>query len=108
MNLKEFQKSVERTMNTTEDYRDEITDYALGLIGEAGEVSEHIKKFRFHEHHLNVEEIGEELGDVLWYLTAIAKRVGYSLNEIMQINADKLSKRYPSGFNKNDSQNRVE
>jgi len=53
--------------NFTTNERDAKFLAALGLNGEAGEVSEIIKKHLLHGKELNMEHLKEELGDVLWY-----------------------------------------
>jgi len=74
---------------------------ALGLSGEAGEVAEHIKKaIRDDDGKITPErkeKLKKELGDVLWYLSQLASEVGLSLDEIAQVNLDKLSKRQKEG-----------
>jgi NTP pyrophosphatase (non-canonical NTP hydrolase) len=70
---------------------------ALGLCGEAGEVSDKIKKVfrdcdgKFDEN--KAHEIAKELGDVLWYLSTLAYKLGYNLSEIATMNIYKLRKR---------------
>ena len=58
----------------------------LGLVGEAGEVAEKIKKvLRDNEGKIEEEqkkEIKKELGDVLWYLSQLATELGLSLTDI--------------------------
>lgn len=60
-----------------------------GLCGEAGEASEHFKKW-IRDNVLDRKEAATELGDVLAYLTWQAKSLGYSLEDIAQLNYDKL------------------
>lgn len=72
-------------------------DPILGLVGEVGEVVEHIKKARRPEPRtkpIDYDEFELELGDVLWYLTRVAGEFGYSLEEIAQRNVEKLNKRH--------------
>lgn len=71
---------------------------ALGLAGEVGEVAEHIKKYLGHGKELDVLELKEELGDVLWYLAILSDMFGLNLDTIAQFNVDKLKARYPNGF----------
>lgn len=71
---------------------------ALGLAGEAGEVADLIKKGIFHQQGLDTDHLRKELGDVLWYLTALCSDLGLSLEEIMQHNIKKLWARYPDGY----------
>lgn len=65
---------------------------ALGLVGEAGEVSEKIKKWH-RDGVIDHEAVAKELGDVLYYLTRLSHFMGYTLPEIQQLNKEKLTKR---------------
>jgi NTP pyrophosphatase (non-canonical NTP hydrolase) len=72
-------------------------DPFLGLVGEVGEVIEHIKKARRpapKTKPLNKDEFAYELGDVLWYLTRIINDYGYTLDAIAEMNIVKLNKRH--------------
>jgi len=64
----------------------------LGLCGEAGEVAEKVKK-QVRDGTFNRHEVAKELGDVLWYLANLANDIGYNLDEIADINIEKLSSR---------------
>jgi len=64
----------------------------LGLCGEAGEVAEKVKK-QVRDGVFNRHEVAKELGDVLWYLANICNDIGYNLDEIADLNIDKLSSR---------------
>lgn len=76
---------------------------ALGLAGEAGEAAELVKKAVLHGHGLDVDKLAKELGDVLWYVAALATKAGLSLGTIMDTNIVKLRTRYPEGFAQADS-----
>lgn len=73
----------------------------LGLNGEAGEVAEQIKKaMRNDGGELTperIESLKKEAGDVLWYLTRLAAELGSNLEEIAQINVEKLYGRKEKG-----------
>lgn len=69
---------------------------ALGLTGESGEYSEKIKKL-IRDGKLDKPLAAKELGDVLWYLTAAANELGYTLSDIAEINIVKLSDRAERG-----------
>jgi len=81
---------------------------AMGLVGEAGEVADLVKKGIFHEHGLDREKLQKELGDVLWYIAALCTVLDLDLSEIMQANIEKLTARYPAGFSAADSVRRVD
>ena len=101
MNFTEYQNLAMDTANYPEKY--EIVYPALGLCGEAGKVAEKIKK-RIRDgldnYGLNPyqkkqfkEELTKELGDVLWYIAALASDLDISLNEIAENNVQKLASR---------------
>jgi NTP pyrophosphatase (non-canonical NTP hydrolase) len=99
----EYQREVTRTMNHSLARKHALTNYALGLCGESGEVGELIKKHAFHGHTLDTEKLAKEIGDVLWYAAALADEAGLSLEVIMHKNVLKLRERYPFGFTHEDS-----
>ena len=65
---------------------------ALGLTGEAGEYSEKVKKL-IRDGKFDKPLALKELGDVLWYLTASAREMGYSLADVAEVNIVKLMDR---------------
>src|SRR5687767_3264031 len=70
----------------------------LGLAGDAGEVANIVKKIqRDHGGVINDEiraKLKDELGDVLWYISACADELGLTLGEIAAFNVGKLAKRH--------------
>jgi len=96
MNLNEYQKLALKTAIYPLDSH--IIYPTLGLNGEAGEVAEKVKKVirdkggDFEDQDTKLE-IMKELGDVLWYLSAIANDLGMTLNDVAKINLDKLRRR---------------
>jgi NTP pyrophosphatase (non-canonical NTP hydrolase) len=70
----------------------------LGLAGEAGEVANIVKKIQRDFGGETTEEIRhklkDELGDVLWYISACADELDLSLEEIAQFNVQKLAARH--------------
>lgn len=70
----------------------------LGLAGEAGEVANIVKKIQRDFGGEITDEtrakLKDELGDVLWYISACADELGLSLEEIAEFNVEKLAKRH--------------
>jgi len=73
----------------------------LALGGEAGEVQNELKKvIRDKGGLLTVQTkkaLGLELGDVLWYISAASKELGFTLQQIAEFNQSKLEKRHSDG-----------
>ena len=80
----------------------------MGLTGEAGELTDLFKKWIFHNAPLDEEHAKKEVGDVLWYIAMICHSMGWDIDEIMQMNIDKLKARYPEGFDTEKSNHRKE
>ena len=87
MNFNEYQKQAIQTVIYPVEGR--ITYPALGLVNEAGEVAGKVKK-RIRGDGVPLEEIGKEIGDVLWYCAVLAHDLGMSLDDIAKQNLDKL------------------
>lgn len=85
-----------------------VFNACLGLSGEVGEVNDMIKKWIFHEHTLDEMELKKEVGDIMWYIALICDSFGWTLDEVMELNIEKLKKRYPDGFSSEKSVNRKE
>ena len=80
---------------------DTLMYLGLALCGEAGEVAEKIKKIVRDQngkiYHTDVDAITLELGDVLWYLSVMAAKLGVSLEKVASLNLDKINKRLEHG-----------
>lgn len=85
-----YQNWVE-TMMLTEG-KDRLIENTLGLVGEAGEVAEKIKKF-IRDDFIDVSSVKKELGDVLFYLTALSTWFGVTAEEVLKANMEKLNSR---------------
>ena len=85
-----------------------IFNACLGLSGEVGEFNDMIKKWIFHEEQLDIDHAKKEAGDICWYLAMLCESFGWNLDEIMQMNVDKLKARYPEGFDIERANHRAE
>ncbi len=107
MDFNTYQRQAERTMNLGDgDEKKKYANFAMGLSGEAGEVTDYLKKVCFHDHNLDKDKLKDELGDVMWYVAALASVSNIPLEEIAQRNIEKLQQRYPEGFSTEMSRNR--
>lgn len=76
-----------------------LLDWCMGLGGEAGEVLDLIKHVIYHEDtQLDKMELAKELGDVLWYVSAIATTTGIDMADIAALNRAKLIYRYKGAY----------
>lgn len=112
MSTDDYQSIIKKTAVYPEEMG--IAYCTMGLADEAGEVAGKIKKlFRDKDLHItgivheeDKQEIAKELGDVLWYITALANELDLSLNDIMEMNYNKLTKRKETGTLKGSGDNR--
>ncbi len=95
MEMNEYQEKAMSTAIYPQAMR--IVYPALGLAGETGEVADKVKKeVRDRAAAFSPEsrvEIAKELGDVMWYIAAMARDLGFSLEEIARMNIDKVNSR---------------
>ena len=83
---------------------------AVGMSAESGEFIEVVKKMIFQGKPVNEENLfhlKRELGDVMWYVAQACMALDTSFDEIVEMNVEKLKKRYPGGeFDVHHSENR--
>lgn len=75
-----------------------LIHYAFGLGTEAGELQDAVKKFVAYGKPLDKTNIKEEVGDLLWYIARICTLNGWTIQEVMDLNINKLKSRYPEKF----------
>lgn len=121
MTLQEYQ---EKAMSTCLP-SSENDIYAInGLTAEVGEINDKVAKWvrkgfvKVDDNCINYTgkglkedinfplELAKEIGDVLWFVALLSKRVGYSLEEIAQMNVDKLASRKERGVIVGNGDNR--
>jgi NTP pyrophosphatase (non-canonical NTP hydrolase) len=71
---------------------------ALGITTEGGEISDAIKKHVIYGQDLDIVNIMEEIGDLMWYVAILVRWLDLDLDELLTDNINKLRKRYPEGF----------
>jgi NTP pyrophosphatase (non-canonical NTP hydrolase) len=108
MTLNEYQQKA----LTTKGYGagNNIIYPTLGLTGESGEVADKVKKvLRDNNGEFTDEiklEIAKELGDTVWYIAALADDLGFTFQEIAEMNLAKLSSRKARGVISGSGDNR--
>ena len=94
MTFTKYQQMAARTLGGNP----KMTNMALGLAGETGEVVDYLKKVLFHGHELDTGKLAEELGDVLWYIAGLCSLLDIDMTDVAAGNIAKLILRYPDGF----------
>jgi NTP pyrophosphatase (non-canonical NTP hydrolase) len=103
MTFSEYQEKARSTAVYPQDRA--IVYPALGLAGEAGEVAEKVKKW-IRDGALDKDSIAKELGDVLWYIAALAGDLDISMDDIAHRNLQKLQDRAARGKIQGSGDNR--
>ena len=110
MTFDEYQKRALTTAHNTYEPLMERTIWAMGVAGEAGEVVEKWKKIVAYKGgkptQEELDELAKELGDVVWYIAVMAHSLGYSFDDIMARNVEKLKSRKARGVIKGKGDNR--
>lgn len=108
MQLNEYHELALRTSRGELSSDEHLLNGCLGLAGEAGECCDLLKKRKYQDGREIKEQMIDELGDVLWYVSEAAAAIGVWLDDIAQHNIEKLQKRYPKGFDPERSLHREE
>jgi NTP pyrophosphatase (non-canonical NTP hydrolase) len=116
MNTKEYIENVLKTESNDFDKIGERLDNikterllhaGIGLVTEAGEFIDMLKKHIFYGKLLDFVNLKEELGDLLWYVAIAAHELGEaSFEGIMETNIAKLKARYGDKFGETQAENR--
>ncbi len=107
--FKDYQRRATGTFKIHEELsaqQSRMLDWALGLCGETGEVAELIKHHIYGKEELNKMELAKELGDILWYLAAMAETAGIELSDLALLNLFKLEHRFDKGNYTSDGSKR--
>ena len=108
MTINEYQKLAMTTLNKDLTNKDVLINAVMGLCGESGEAIDIVKKHLHQGHELDKDKLIKELGDIAWYLAEACFALNVDLETVLNLNIEKLKKRYPEGFEVNKSVNRNE
>lgn len=105
MTLTEYQNLAARTIDSQLNGSEQMSHAMFGMVGELGEFFSIYQK-AYQGHEPEIDHVKKELGDLLWFIAEYCTAFGWDLNEIAQMNIDKLRARYPDGFDKEHSLHR--
>ncbi len=97
MDIKEYIKQSERTL-IDQGQDSNLLHGAIGISTEAGEILDAFKKNIYYKKELDVVNLKEEIGDVMWYVAILCRELNLDMGDILQTNIDKLKARYPDKF----------
>jgi NTP pyrophosphatase (non-canonical NTP hydrolase) len=83
-----------------------IEHAVMGMVTEAAECMDAIKKTKIYGKPFDKVNILEEVSDSLWYISILLDELGVSYEEVMEMNIAKLTKRYPEKFTEERALNR--
>ena len=95
MDFNQYQEAAVATASPNID----ATYLAVKLMIEAAEAAQPIIKRQYHGATLDFSALTEELGDVLWYVAALAHAYNLPLERIAELNLSKLRARHGSRYN---------
>lgn len=78
----------------------------VGIATEGGELVESVIKSMVNNKEIDLVNLSEEIGDVLWYIALLCNTFGLSIENIMQQNIDKLKLRFPEKFTEENANKR--
>ena len=97
MEVIQYQSLAKRTINPALTH-EQMKDHALkGMVGEIGEINSIYQKV-YQGHEFDEEHVKKELGDLLWFIAEYCTGWRWNLDDICQMNIDKLRARFPDGF----------
>lgn len=105
-NTEIFQREARRSLRDDLPYEAMCSNMCMGLAGEIGEVVDIMKKHIYQGKELDITDVIEEVGDVLWYIANFCNVNNITMDECMESNIKKLRKRFPNGFTIKDANQR--
>lgn len=84
----------------------ELLHASLGMVTEAAELADMLKKHVFANKPLDMVNAEEELGDELWYVAKAIRAINSTMADVMTMNIEKLRLRFPEEFSEEQSLNR--
>lgn len=107
MELREYQEKASRTLaRLGKLYPDDNAHMIFGIMTELGELSDAFKKNMAYGKPLDITNVQEEIGDIMWYIANFCNLHDFVLSDILDTNIAKLEVRYPEKFTEERAINR--
>ena len=100
MNIQEYQKLAARTLPRLSNEQEDIQHMLFGMMTELGELVDTYKKHYAYGKELDMVNVMEEMGDIMWYWAGMCSITGVNPSAALQTNITKLLVRYPEKFEK--------
>lgn len=107
MSPNQYQMLAARTMRNDLSAKEQQKHALFGMAAELGELHGIYQK-TYQGHEFDTEHVKKEIGDMLWFIAEYCTAWRWNLEDIMQLNIDKLRARYPDGFDADHSLHRAE
>ena len=107
MKINEYQRLAARTMNLDLSPKEQYMHALHGMVGEIGEINSIYQKI-YQGHSIDLEHLEKELGDLMWFIAEFCTAHNWRLDDICEMNIQKLRDRYPDGFESDRSLHRAE
>lgn len=106
MDLNKYTAEALRTADPAATAEHDLLHAIMGLVTESAELLDVLKKRHAYGKPVDLVNLREEAGDVLWYLPLLCRALGVSLNDVAALNIAKLRARYPAKFTQDAALNR--
>ena len=106
MEINDYQKAAKRTFVDLENSLLNDLHMVTGMVTESAEIADAYKKHFAYGKELDLVNIKEELGDIMWYIACMCELHDWDLRDIMATNIAKLKARYPNKFTSENALNR--
>jgi len=98
MQIKEYVKQSKRTCANLNNSQEDNFHMIFGMLTEVGELADVFKKNLAYKKEVDWNNVGEEIGDLMWYVANFCRMNNFDLETILDINIKKLQSRYPEKF----------
>lgn len=110
MDIKEYMRLSEKTLSdhfmVDSPSKEKMLHAVIGLVTESSELLDQFKKHVFYKKELDLVNVKEEMGDVMWYMAILLRELDLDFHQILDDNITKLKKRYGEKFDEERAANR--